>query len=276
MKLIAVDLDGTLLSHEGEVHEADRDALLSAKERGHVVTIITGRLWSGTRKAARVIEVERKLACLEGSTIIHGATGEEHAHHPLPRDAGERLATLLHDAGAALFLFASDRIVCDPLGERYLPYVSAWSTSVEVCAKTVDHVEWRSDRGTSALVAVGPAGAVEGSAEKVRRSHPGELMVATFPIARLPGNLHGLIARKKGVDKGTALVHLAEDAGVPVKDTVAIGDWLNDIPMLRVAGRSFAMGQAPTEVRDAATDVVPQTSSEGGGVREALRRLGIL
>ncbi len=276
MKLIAVDLDGTLLSPEGRVHEADRDALLSARERGHLVTIITGRLWSGTREAARVIAVDRKLACLEGSSIVWGSTGEEHAHHPLPRLAGEALAGWLDEAGAALFLFASDRIVCDRRGEAFLPYVSAWSTEVEVSASTVEHVEWRSDRGTSALVAVGPAGVVEGAVEKARRAFPGELFVVTFPIGRLPGDLHGMIARREGVDKGTALRELAGEAGVALKDTVAIGDWLNDIPMLRVAGRSFAMGQAPVEVRDAATDIVAETGAVGGGIRAALLRLGVL
>jgi hypothetical protein len=55
-----------------------------------------------------------------------------------------------------------------------------------------------------------------------------------------------------------------------------VGDWLNDLPMFQVAGRSFAMGQAPDAVKSAATDVLDATATTGGGIAEAARRAGLL
>ncbi len=51
-----------------------------------------------------------------------------------------------------------------------------------------------------------------------------------------------------------------------------MGDWINDVPMFRVAGRSFAMRQAPDTVKAHATDQLEADVSEGGGIAEAIRR----
>jgi hypothetical protein len=80
-----------------------------------------------------------------------------------------------------------------------------------------------------------------------------------------------MIVRSAGATKGTALRWIAEHQQVALEDTVCVGDWINDVPMFKVAGRSFAMAQAPDDVKAAATDVLPVTSEQGGGVAHALR-----
>jgi len=79
--------------------------------------------------------------------------------------------------------------------------------------------------------------------------------------------------RAAGGTKGTALLWIAEHYGVRVEDTVCVGDWLNDLTMFSVAGRSFAMGQAPDEVKRAATDVLEETHEAGGGIARVVERV---
>jgi hydroxymethylpyrimidine pyrophosphatase-like HAD family hydrolase len=55
-----------------------------------------------------------------------------------------------------------------------------------------------------------------------------------------------------------------------------VGDWLNDVPMLQKAGQSFAMGQAPAEVRSAAKHLLAADIWIGGGVAEAAERAGLI
>lgn len=55
-------------------------------------------------------------------------------------------------------------------------------------------------------------------------------------------------------------------------ETVCVGDWLNDLPMLTAAGRSFAMGQSPDDVKRAATDVLDHSIATGGGIAETIQR----
>jgi hydroxymethylpyrimidine pyrophosphatase-like HAD family hydrolase len=69
------------------------------------------------------------------------------------------------------------------------------------------------------------------------------------------------------------LAQLAQRLGVPRARVAAVGDWLNDVGMFAFAGRSFAMGHAPSIVQSAATDVLRSTSRAGGGVAEAIAAL---
>ena len=70
----------------------------------------------------------------------------------------------------------------------------------------------------------------------------------------------------RGGTKGSALAWIAQHHGLHIDETVCVGDWHNDVPMLSVAGRSFAMGHAPEDVKSAATDVLDETSEHGGGI----------
>jgi hydroxymethylpyrimidine pyrophosphatase-like HAD family hydrolase len=81
-----------------------------------------------------------------------------------------------------------------------------------------------------------------------------------------------VLVRAAGPNKGTALAELCRTAGCTLADAVAIGDWVNDVPMFEVAGRSFAMGTAPDAVRAKATDVLDRPAGAGGGIAEAIRR----
>ena len=66
-------------------------------------------------------------------------------------------------------------------------------------------------------------------------------------------------------------------AGLPqTRQVVAVGDWLNDVPMFQWAGHAFAMAQAPAEVKSAATCVLDAHTEAGGGIAEAARRVGWL
>ncbi len=79
-----------------------------------------------------------------------------------------------------------------------------------------------------------------------------------------------MIVRASGGNKGTALRFVADHYGVGLEHVVAIGDWINDIPMLKVAGRSFAMGHAPASVKSEASDHLEHTNIAGGGVARAV------
>jgi hydroxymethylpyrimidine pyrophosphatase-like HAD family hydrolase len=86
----------------------------------------------------------------------------------------------------------------------------------------------------------------------------------------------GMVVRAAGASKGTALEWIANYENVEPDEVVAVGDWLNDIPMLRAAGLSFAMAQAPEEVGAAASERLDADHSTGGGIAEAAERAGLL
>jgi hydroxymethylpyrimidine pyrophosphatase-like HAD family hydrolase len=99
----------------------------------------------------------------------------------------------------------------------------------------------------------------------------------TFPVRRAAyAGMWGMVVRAAGASKGTAIEWIARHEGVELSEVIAVGDWLNDIPMLEAAGRSFAMAHAPDEVKAAATEVLDADVLGGGGVEEAAQRAGLL
>lgn len=276
-KVLAVDLDGTLLATSGEPHPVDRDALLSLGARGVATTIITGRLWSGTRDAALAIGAHGPVGCVDGSHIVLGRTGEDVFHAGITGDHAEALRQALAPHDAATFLFAHDEIIHDDVGAPYLRYVQTWSKQVTRIDRATEHPHWTHPRGVSEVVCVGHEESVRAIERTLGERCAEAVQVVSFPIRRPGGDGRwGMVVRAKGPSKGTAVEALARHHGVTPAEVVVVGDWLNDLSMFAVAGRSFAMGQAPEPVKMAATDVLDATNLTGGGIYEAARRAGLL
>jgi Cof subfamily protein (haloacid dehalogenase superfamily) len=268
-KLCAVDLDGTLLDPDGEAHEQDVAALRALLARGVHVTIVTGRLYSGTRPTAEVLGLRGPVACVDGSHIVSAETHKTLHCHTFSGKQALALRDAVARSKAATFLFAQDQVVYDSDGAPYLGYVSTWSTSLVEAKQTVSHPFWSARDGVTAVVAVGDHEQIAEAIDAISKSLGDAAQVAMFPAR----NIHdkwGLIVRTSGGDKGTALRYVAEHYGVSMDEVVAVGDWMNDVPMLEVAGRSFAMGHAPAAVKSVASDELEHTSISGGGVARAV------
>ncbi|HEY3818424.1 MAG TPA: HAD family hydrolase [Polyangiaceae bacterium] len=271
-RLLAVDLDGTLLDPTGTPHAHDVKAIRAALAAGVAVSIVTGRLYSGTRGTVEVLGLRGAVGCADGSHLVRASDHTTLLHIGVRDLQAETLRAAFARAGVATFVFARDAIGHDPAGAPFVDYVATWSSDVRVVEDVFQHELWAADEGVTAVVAVGKRDDVTGVVAELQRELQGAVIAAAFPMRR--GNHVGLwamIVRSSTGTKGTALQWIAEHEGVPLADTVCVGDWINDVPMFDVAGRSFVMGQAPPEVKDRATDVLPMTSEHGGGVAHVLR-----
>ncbi|MFT3712568.1 MAG: HAD-IIB family hydrolase [Archangium sp.] len=262
--LLAVDLDGTLLSRRGVAHDIDVKALKAARAAGIVVTIVTGRLFPGTKPTADVLGLDGVLGCADGSHLVH-TDGSTLDYTSLRGPELARLRDALRTTRVSTFLLARERVVHDEAGVPFLDYVRTWSPDVHQAKDVLDHDAWEHHEGITAVVGVAEE---ENIAAVVSRTGP-ESHVISFPLGKT--GLHGFLARTKTTNKGTALQFLAKHSGVANEDTVVVGDWLNDVPMFRVAGRSFCMGQGPDEVKSAATHVLSETAELGGGIAAVVR-----
>lgn len=255
-KLLALDLDGTLLRADQTVEPRDVAAIAELQRAGVRVTIVTGRLHSGSLGAARACAIEGPIACIEGSHLVDVESGESLAHHAISSASVAALRQAF--SGLAQFVFDKDGIHHEHLGAPFAHYVRTWSPNLRVVEEAQ---AW--DTSPLAAVAIGDRAQIEAALAAVR----GEPIFSVgFAISQCPGK-HAMLVRAAGPSKGTALAELCRGAGCTLAEAVAIGDWVNDVPMFQVAGRSFAMPSAPEHVRAHATD--PLAS---GGVAEAIRR----
>lgn len=267
-RLLAVDLDGTLLDRSGRPHGIDVEALKRASAAGVAVSILTGRLHSGTSGAARAAGLEGPLGCADGSHLVltNGETLQHAAIHPT---SARRLRDGLAEQGVATFVFSKDVILHDDEGDEFLRYVSTWSPKLERALDVHDHHSWSLEHGITAVVGVADEARIGRIVSLIRDDLPHAAQVLSFPLGTT--GTWALLTRSTGVDKGTALDFIARHHGVAREDTVVVGDWLNDVPMFRAAGRSYAMGQAPAHVKDAATHVLDETAEQGGGIARVVR-----
>lgn len=270
-KLLAIDLDGTLLDREGQPNDRDVRALKKLIARGVKVTILTGRLYSGTRPTAELLGIDGPVGCADGSHIVGVKSTKTLLHRGIRGRAADRLRESLERNDLVAFLFAEDAIVHDGRGADYLPFVRTWSMDLRYAHRTTEHALWESKDGMTAVVALGREASVGRTVADIQRDTTESMQVAMFPF-RSDGQHWGLVARAAGGTKGTALAWIAGHYGIKVDETVCVGDWLNDLAMLEAAGRSFAMGQAPAEVKAAATDALDRTIETGGAIAEAIEK----
>jgi HAD superfamily hydrolase (TIGR01484 family) len=267
-RLLAVDLDGTLLRSDGTVDARDVAAIRELQRAGVIVTIATGRLYSGALGAARACTIEGVIACCEGSHLIEVHSRRTLLHHAMTPAITAVLREVLGRHALAGFVFEADGIHHDETGEPFANYVATWSPNLTMVEEALDAHVWA--QSPLAAVAIGPACAVA-SAHAELRPHARDLFAVSFAVSMCPG-MHALLVRAAGPTKGTALAELCRTAGCSVAEAVAVGDWVNDVPMFEVAGRSFAMGSAPEAVRAKASDLLEQAAGAGGGIAEVVRR----
>lgn len=268
-KLLAVDLDGTLLARDGTVHEADRLGIARLRAVGVPVTIVTGRLYSGSRAAAEAAGIRGPIACVDGSHILDAHDGTEHLHRSVAGAHAVAVREILSRYDFASFLFAHDSIAHDGAGAPFLPYIRTWSTKITVVDRLLGHHFWEHPRGVLAVLAIGATSQIERMVKALALELGDAVYAISFALQRV-ADTSAILVRAGGSTKGTAIEYLAKQHGCAPHEVVAVGDWLNDIPMFKAAGRSFAMAQAPDDVKDAATDRLTASALTGGGVAEAI------
>ncbi len=260
----------------GEVHERDRDAISRLLKKGVPVAVCTGRMYSGTRDIARGVGVAGPVACVDGVHIVNAEDDKDLLLRTIAAPAAQTLFRVLTEHRPTTFVFSEDTLFHDEHGAPYLSYVQTWSRRAQRLSDAISHFG-SSESPVAGLVSLGTEAQIQGTYATLVAEASDSLQCATFAL-RSPGfeGMWGMVVRTAGVSKATALEWIAQHHGVDPSEVVAVGDWLNDIPMLERAGRSFAMAQAPEQVKAAATDQLEADATTGGGIAQAAERSGLL
>lgn len=266
--LLALDLDGTLLRDDKVIANADVAAIARARAAGMAVTIATGRLAAGTLPFARQLGLTTPMVCADGGLLLDPDDGRVLERNPIAAShAGAAIEDLVAH-GLAPFVFLDAAIHCDAAGARHRALVEVWSQEIVVHGSLQAAAPWSRAEGAALTVGMGKRTDVERAAAHLRAHRADQLDTVHFNMSGT--DVWAVRSLPSGCDKSVMLAVLAGRLGLDASGVAVVGDWLNDLGMLRYAGRSFAMGQAPEIVREAATDTVSATSATGGGVAEAI------
>lgn len=271
VRLLALDLDGTLVQPGERVADADVAAVKRARAAGITVTIATGRISTGAIGVARMLGLDTPLVCADGAVLCDPVTGSCLESTPMHAELVEGLTQTLGEHDAHSFWFTADEIHGEEGGHFVMDYIRTWSPSVSLHPKLPGSPAWSLRHSVAMAVGIGMRPSLDRTVAWIARKHPDRLSVAVFPMGQT--GHWTLLARSADVDKARGLARLGQRIGVTAAETAVVGDWINDVPMFRWAGRSFAMGQSPPEVAKHATDHLRATHRTGGGVAEAVSRI---
>jgi hydroxymethylpyrimidine pyrophosphatase-like HAD family hydrolase len=237
-------------------------------------------MFSGTQPLALELGLDAPLACVDGSHMAASVSGKDLSCAALAIEELRILFEVLAEHEATPFAFSSQSMFHDDDGDRYLDYARNWSRRTELVKGLLGRPDWGAQQEIPAVLALAGEERIRMAEEALRARAPDGLQSVTFESLSMVDE-HGrrpwaLLVRAAGFDKGTAIAWLARHYGVELDEVVTLGDWINDIPMLERAGMSFAMAQAPEEVRASADYVLDADDERGGAIHEAAERAGLL
>ncbi|MDR6905498.1 hydroxymethylpyrimidine pyrophosphatase-like HAD family hydrolase [Agromyces sp. 3263] len=252
--LVALDVDGTILHEDESIDERVADAIAAARERGHEVTLATGRSWSTTAPVLQRLGLAPEyVVCANGAITMRrddaASDGyvREHVETFDPTRVLERIRAFL----------PSGRFMVElPDGHRlYTEGMTDWNLEN---AREVTF-EGLLDQRATRVVVVSPDHELEDFLRIVEE-------MGLHQVSYAIGWTAWLDIAPDGVSKATALERVRGWLDVPAERVLAVGDGRNDLEMFAwagAAGRSVAMGQAPAEVIAAASETADDVDHAG-------------
>ncbi|MGI8927319.1 MAG: HAD family hydrolase [Tepidiformaceae bacterium] len=253
MKLLALDIDGTLIPPSASGRKAVPspavcEAVAALVGRGVVVVLASGRMFPGTAAIARHLGLSTPLICQQGCSV-HTADGTMLHEFPIERRRALELVAYAREIERPYEWFNPLRYIVSGENEAAREYGRV--SGVEV--------EFRPDPEASGVRPTG-VGIISSAAEAngIHRAlvaqHGDALHVLDFPAVT--------VAVAPDANKGHALSLICADLGINRHDTVAVGDSVNDAPMLAWAGRGIAMPHSDVYALDAADEVWPESAGD--------------
>jgi len=259
-KLVAFDVDGTLVGRDLSISKGVREAVARMQRAGVVGCLVTGRMYRATIPFARELEFDAPLVCYQGAAIIDPASDEILAHSALANDLVLELVTLAERDRIHLQLYRNDEYYCEARN-RYSELYASLSMTQPVIVPSLREAFAFSPATKGVVIADEPIAARY--AEKLAEIFKGRANVTRS----LPEFVEVL---DPAADKGVALRFVAGRMGIDITATIAIGDSWNDAPLLEAAGFGIAMGSAPPELKAISDAVVGDLAHDG--VAEAIEK----
>jgi len=258
IRLVALDLDGTLIGDDLRLRPRTVATIRAVVARGVHVALATGRMTSSALPYALELGLRAPLVGLQGALVREMPApgsprlGRLLLHRPLAADVAREAMAWSRAAGLTPHVNHLERMVL-PASDDHTDDYSRWSFGRVLLVPDVD--AWIRHPVTK-VISVAPPPLAEMSLAAARAAFAGR---ADATVSH-PMFLEFLAP---GVNKGRAVRFLARRLGIAPRETLAIGDQLNDLEMIGEAGIGVAMAGAPEAVRAAARVVAPPIEEEG-------------
>ena len=259
-QLIALDMDGTLLNSRKEISAGNLAAIKQASAAGKAVVLSTGRCRPELREFYDRIPGLRYLDCSSGAMIYDLQEKKALYSCCLDTELVKKLIQLGREEDAMLQLMGEKAVVeRDQMAhmERYgmKIYQPMYEAVMTICDDAYQFFCEHPMAVEKFNLYHKNAASRERTKERIKK--------AGYPVTMADAESSSLEITASGTDKGTGLLKLCEALGIPVSQTIAVGDADNDISILKTAGLAVAMGNADPHVKEIADVVTADCDHDG-------------
>lgn len=251
-KMLVSDLDDSLLGEDLKISSANEEALLAAIEKGVLVTIATGRMFSSTLPYVEQLGIDIPVITYQGALIKNSLSHDTLIHIPIEEDMAGELIRESKKNGYHIQAYIEDEYYIEEENEYSEHYFTISGQRGKVVENLEDHIH----RGVTKFIVIDEPYKVLELKEIYEKLYGNRLQVT---ISR-PNFLE---FTHRDATKGNAVRYLAEMFNIDRKAIIAVGDSYNDISMIEYAGLGVAMGNAPERIRQIA-DYTTLSNGESG------------
>ncbi|MCI8326151.1 MAG: HAD family phosphatase [Lachnospiraceae bacterium] len=259
-KLIAFDMDGTLLNSKKEISRRNLSAIHKAVEKGKVIILSTGRGLTELKEYQGILKEVQYFNCANGALGFDQKNRQVIHSKALDIETVKRLIEISLKEDAMIHLmtkesvFQKDQVVQMQkygLGDYQATYTGEaveWENLAKEYYKNPFPVEKYSVHHTS---------------EESRARTEKRIVEAGLEVELVYADKTSLEVSERGVNKGWGIQRICEYLNIPIEDTIAVGDSDNDYTALEVAGFAVAMGNANEKIKKVADVVVGDNDHDG-------------
>lgn len=265
-KLIAVDMDGTLLREDKTISNKTKQAIKKAVEKGVKVVLASGRPIAGLERYLKELDLlnaEDYVMSFNGSLIQNAKTKEVVSKNVLKGKDLKALYEISKALGVNIHAFTSQGLVTPQMSE----YTGVESSINQIPVHIVDFDQIDDEEDVVKVMMIDPQPVLDEAIKKM----PKALYEQYTVVKSAPYFLEFL---NKASSKGTGIKALAEYLGIKQEEVICIGDAGNDLDMIQFAGLGVAMANAFEEVKEAA-DYITKSNEEDGVAHVIEKFIGI-
>ena len=258
-RLIALDMDGTVLNSKKVISPRTEAAIHEALAQGKEVIFATGRCPAEMREYFAAFPEMNYAMCISGALILNIRTGEPLTDIPIPRDLVEKILKTAKELGVMTSVSAGPDVFVERRHRGNMAYFhcECFAALYEDCATWVeDACEVLKSRGDQVY--------------KINYYCPDQAtwqraanILSGLPLSYASGIPMNFEISPQGVNKGVGLEILSRVTGILVSQMIAVGDEGNDLEMVRTAGLGVAMGNATDAVIEAADAMTADCDHDG-------------
>jgi Cof subfamily protein (haloacid dehalogenase superfamily) len=254
-RLAAIDLDETLLGRDHTISARNARAIRALTQKGVHCVIASGRMHEATTRYAEELHLSGPIISYNGAMVKETLSGEVWLHQPVPAEPATAVIDYCAEHGYHLNYYLNDRLLVAKGGEWADFYLRQTGSPMEIVG------DLRPLRGTepTKMILIDSPETTDRLLEQFRGYFGSGLYI-------MKTNRQYLEFMNPNASKGAALALVADRMSIKREEVIAFGDGHNDVPMLRWAGLSVAMGTGKEEARAVAHKIAPPFYEDGFGM----------